>query len=523
MTRQQLERSTDYIKHAGGLIVPANFAESAARPEALEVATTRDGRDITRGYVSPFELLVPQDDVLRARGGNYQIYREVLRDWQVKSTLAQRQLAVVSKPWEVEPGGKTARDKAAAAFLQEQLDNIRWDNVTGQMLYGVFYGYAVAEMLWGQNGRYVTIDKIKVRDRRRFGFDGEMGLRLLTTQKMNPGEPVPDRKFWHYATGADHDDEPYGLGLAHWLYWPVFFKRNDIKFWLIFLEKFGQPTAVGKYPGNATAEEKTRLLNALAAVSTESGIIVPEGMLVELLEAARSGTADYTALHDRMDQAIAKVVLGQTLTSEAVGGQYKADVQMDVRQDLVKSDADLICESFNNGPARWLTEWNFPGAAIPRVWRVIDEGADLEKRAVVDEKLHGMGYEPESIEYINETYGGRWVKKAPPGGSTLTDNNAQSGAAFAESAASEQAAIADQQAIDAAVDVIAASYGELIGKQVDSVIALAEQTGDLATLRERLAELLKPEPSAALTRALERGAFSAHLLGRTSDANGTGG
>jgi len=513
---------TDYVKHATGLIVPASFAESAARPESLEVASTRDGRDITRGYVSPFELLVPQDDVLRARGsGNYQIYREVLRDWQVKSTLAQRQLAVVSKPWEVEPGGKTARDKAAAEFLKEQLDNIRWDNVTGQMLYGVFYGYAVAEILWGQDGRYVTIDKIKVRDRRRFGFDGEMGLRLLTMSKMNPGEPVPDRKFWFYATGADHDDEPYGLGLAHWLYWPVFFKRNDIKFWLIFLEKFGQPTAVGKYPGNATAEEKTRLLNALSAVSTESGIIVPEGMLVELLEAARSGTADYTALHDRMDQAIAKVVLGQTLTSEAVGGQYKADVQMDVRQDLVKSDADLVCESFNNGPARWLTEWNFPGAKIPRVWRVVDEGEDLEKKAKVDKALHDMGYEPADIDQINDTYGGRWKKKAAPtttpaGGSVVPNaGGEQPDAEFAEAPSAAIAATEDQQALDAAAAQFAAQFAEALGPRIDEIIAMAEATGDLVTFRERIAGLLAGEPDPAVVESLSRSAFVAQLMGRT--------
>ena len=31
------------------------------------------------------------------------------------------------------------------------------------------------------------------------------------------------------------------------------------------------------------------------------------------------------------------------------------DLQADVRLDLVKADADLICESFNQGPARWLT------------------------------------------------------------------------------------------------------------------------------------------------------------------------
>src|SRR5690606_41171473 len=68
----------------------------------------------------------------------------------------------------------------------------------------------------------------------------------------------------------------YGLGLAHWLYWPVYFKRGGLKLWLTFLDKFGAPTVRGTYPPNATAEEKQRLLAALEAVTSESGVIRSE-------------------------------------------------------------------------------------------------------------------------------------------------------------------------------------------------------------------------------------------------------
>ncbi len=508
----------DYVQLKSGMVVPASFAEAAvAAPERGEIATTRDGRDITRGYVSPFEQLAPQDSVLMARGaGNYQIYREVLRDTQVKSTLSQRFGAVVSRTWEVEPGGNSAVDKAAAEFLKEQLKDCAWDAATSKMLYGVYYGYGVAEMMWGRDGRYVTIDKIKVRDRRRFAYDGAMQLRLLTMSKPSPGELLPERKFWNFCTGADHDDEPYGLGLAHWLYWPVFFKRNGIKFWMIFLEKFGTPTAKGTYPGGASASEKTKLLDALQAISTDAGVIIPEGMAIELIEAARSGTADYTELYDRMDAAIAKVVLGQTLTSEAAGGQYKAEVQMDVRQDLVKSDADLICESFNSGPARWLTEWNFPGARLPRVFRQIDEGEDLAERAKVDQALHEMGYEPESIEQINETYGGRWKKKtAPPpvGSAAVVDPVAVD---FAEAPAAVAAAVAEQLALETGAAQLAAQWEALLGDRVQQILAFAEETGDLATLRDRLVEILKGPPSEKVVQSLENAGFSARLMGLTA-------
>ena len=218
------------------------------RPElGREIATTADGVDITRGYTGP--LLTPYDSVLRNRGGgDLVIYEQVFSDPEVKATFAQRQLAVTQCEWQVDAGGERRIDRAAAEALREDLERIGWDNVTTKMLYGVFYGYAVAELIYGVNGSRVVIDRIKVRNRRRFRFGKEGDLRMLTQTQMYDGVPAAAPYFWHFATGADHDDEPYGLGLAHWLYWPVLFKRNGLKFWLIFLEKFGSPTAVGKYP-----------------------------------------------------------------------------------------------------------------------------------------------------------------------------------------------------------------------------------------------------------------------------------
>ncbi|MEB4492751.1 DUF935 family protein, partial [Pasteurella multocida] len=75
-------------------------------------------------------------------------------------------------------------------------------------------------------------------------------------------------------TGSDHDDEPYGIGLAHWLYWASLFKRNGVKFWLIFLEKFGMPTALGRYSKNASPTDQDKLLEAIYSIQSDSGIIV---------------------------------------------------------------------------------------------------------------------------------------------------------------------------------------------------------------------------------------------------------
>lgn len=506
------------IKTPSGILVPTGTADrTPARPDLNEVASSRDGRDITRGYIDPMLVQPPDDSVLMQRGGgDYSLYREVLRDDRVKTALQQRFHAVISRPWEVRPGGEKRIDKQAAEHLKEQLAAIAWDEKTVKMLYGVFYGHAVAEAMWGIDAGRVVLADIKVRDRRRFGFDGENRLRLKTSTNAN-GELMPDRKFWAFATGADHDDAPYGLGLAHWLYWPVWFKRNGLRFWAVFLEKFGTPTAVGKFMPGTSSADQSRLLAALRAIQRDSAIIFPDGMQAELLEAKRGGTADHAAFVDAMNQAITIIGIGQTASTNGTPGKLgNDDTQNDVRIDLVKADADLVCMSFNATIAKWLTEWNFPGAAVPQVWRLVEEPEDLKTRAERDEKISGMGFKP-SLAYVTETYGGEWEVAAPrplpapgtPGAPAATPAPAE----FAEGDALDAP---DQTAIDTAIDATVANLAEVADEFMAPIVAAVMGAVDYAEAFARLAELWPQLDSREIERRLGNALTAAEAWGRLS-------
>lgn len=476
-----------------------------------EIATTRDGRDITRGFVDSLPLLPPQDALLQLKGnGDLLVYQEVLRDDQVKTCMQQRIRAVISRPWEVRAGGTKRIDKQAAEFLDEQLKRLNWDDITEKMLYGVFYGYSVAEAMWAVDGSKIVVDAIKVRNRRRFGFAPDMRLRLKTSKKPM-GEELPDRKFWHFATGSDHDDEPYGLGLAHWHYWPVFFKRSGVQFWLVFLEKFGTPTAVGKYPSGTSDDDQNALLSALQAIQTDSAIIFPQGMEAELLEATRGGTADYTSLYDRMDAAIARITLGQTASTQGTPGRLGNDeLQSDVRLDIVKADADLICMSFNATIAKWLTEWNFPGAAIPQVWRIVEEPEDLDTRADRDGKIAGLGFKP-TLKYIHDTYGGEWVEKEISAKESQNPVDAgkvdKQPVEFSESGKDE---------LDALAEDLAGDWEKVTDPLVAPVLAFAAEADSFESFQAKLPELIQGMDASVLAEALAQGQFAARIWGRVN-------
>lgn len=372
------------------------------RPDLNEVASTRNGRDITRGYTDGLPYITSSDAVLQRAGGLLG-YEKMLQDDQVSACFAQRRHAVISRPWTVTPGGTSRKDKLAAKLVEETLKNLEWDTITDQMLFTRFYGYGAAEVLWCVKGDLLCIQDIRVKDRRRFVYAPDYSLRLLTMAKPD-GEILPERKFWHKAVGASHSDEPYGLGLGQALYWPVWLKHNGAKFWAVYLEKYASPTAKGTFPKNTSDAERMALLQALQSIATDAGIIVPEGVKVELIEAARGGNATYENWMEYWDKAISKVILGQTMTTDDGSSYAQASVHYNVRQDLVKADADFISQSANSSWVRWLTDFNYPGAAYPQLWRDMEDAEDVTARVARDKTLFEMGYKLK-LEAVARIYG----------------------------------------------------------------------------------------------------------------------
>ncbi len=373
-----------------------------------EIATTGDGRDITQPW---FNELKEYRDPRVSNAVDWGVYERIRKDDQVKSCLEQRFRAVIAAEWGVLSGNAgDPRADEAAEQLKQHLMRHRVDRLTEKMLYAIFYGYSVAEMNWSAIEGLFGWDAIKVKHARRFRFDKDDNLRLLT-QKNRTGEMLPERKFWLVTAGGANDDEVYGEGLADWLYWPTLFKRNGIKFWNIFLDKFAMPTAKATYKKGTSKEDIAKVMRILRSMAQDSGFAVPDGIAVEFIQAARNGTGDYKELCRYMDEAIAKIILSQTMTTQDGSSLSQAQVHAGVKLDVVKADADLICESFNAGPARWWTDFNYgPDVAAPQLIRMVEEEADLQRLATVDQSLSEMGW-VRSEESFKDTYGDGYERK----------------------------------------------------------------------------------------------------------------
>lgn len=488
-------------------------------PEKGEIASVSKDPNL----VHYNNVLRHEDDTLLTRGNvkSYKIYDDLERDAHAGAVLDKRKMAVTSRPWEVNPASEEPLDVKAADIVREAFKGMQFDKMCEDLLDATLKGFAVAEIMWVIRDGFVVPGKVIPRLQRRWAFTLTNELRLKTREQGTEGVPVPDRKFIVHTYGGK-DGSPYGLGLGSKLFWPVWFKKQGITFWLTFADKFGSPTALGKYPVGSNKVETDKLLGALRAIAQDAGVIVPTGMEIELLEATRSGTVDtYEKLCRYMDEQISKAVLGETMSTSAASGglgSNQASVHNDVRKELAERDSKLLCDTVKASLVQWIVDYNAPGAKLPEVERDFEEAEDLTARAERDQKLGEMGYEP-TDQYILDTYGEGWVKKAvplqPPPAQFLLDPPGQR-EAFAEGVVGG-ARTYNRDAQDAlvlAADSLASTWDKTMRKRVEDLQAVAEQSGDLVQFRERLADLLDTPPPEELVESIARATFAAHIVGR---------
>ena len=378
----------------------------------------------------------PEDDVLRKQGRSHllEIYRDLRRDPQVQMALQKRISGVTEVEWTIEPGQRegmepTAEDERMADLAAAQMEALGeeeqetehataqlpqgFDDLQEGLLEAILLGFKPAEVLWRVGGSETIADVVKIREERRFRFDGENRLRLRTQSNVLPGRLLPPRKFVVHTFGSKTD--PYGRGLGHQLYWPVFFKRQNMSFWLRFLDKHGGPTVVGKHRKglDPNSKEVKSLRRSLQKVHTDSVITIPEDQNAEFLEVASkaSSAGSYEAMKQAMDTAIVKSVLGVTLTTDLQGEGARAatETHQDEQVKLAANDAGMLASTLNNTLFTWLTRYNSDDAVPPRLVHNFPELDDRTELASILVDLSRIGFRPGgegATAWVNQKFAG---------------------------------------------------------------------------------------------------------------------
>lgn len=351
----------------------------------------------------------------------YGFFREMEeKDAHLYSVLQTRRNALAGADWKVVEASDSARDQAVAAFVREALAGLgNVSQVFMDLLDAFGKGWSVSEVMWRVDGATGRVTPAEVRSRlpEQFALGRDGGLYLLAEGAPAPAQgPAPDglmprpgemmvwaagarrmpaRKFLSFVFQGGAAS-PYGTPLCARAFWYHWFKKNTVKFWSVYNEKFGAPTAVARYGPSATDAELQRLKQMLESLQHDTGIILPETVQLELIEARRADASDsFRDFAEWCNDEMSKIVLGQTLTTaegRRSGSLALARVHDRVRGDYLAADARALGECATAQLVRWLVDFNFgPGVPAPRFVFDVAGVEEFLDELKLDEQLVRLG------------------------------------------------------------------------------------------------------------------------------------
>ncbi|UQY32642.1 DUF935 domain-containing protein [Pseudomonas fulva] len=439
------------------------------------------------------------------------------KDGHIMSEMGKRRRAVLGLNWDiVPPSNPTAAEKKATSELYELMQGLDdFEDVLFDTTDAIGKGFACQEIEWQRVEGSWLPKSITHRPQSWFqiakGYRQE--IRLRGAAGGEPLQPFGWLTHVHKAKSGTLERSALFRVLA----WPYLFKNYSVGDLAEFLEIYGIPMRVGKYPGGATEKEKLTLLRALASLGHNAAGIIPLGMELEFLNAAQGDPAAFKLMIEWCEKTQSKAILGGTLTSQADGASSTnalGNVHNEVRMDLRDSDALQVAKTLSRDlvyPIAVLNGLASTWARCPRLKFDIQEAEDLQAYAQALPGLVGLGFkiprqwaqerlaipEPDEGEEILQAAAAAAPKSEAPTAEVLP-----------------RAVATAQKPATTAADRLDDSLQPITGEWIEHIRAMVEQAQSLEQIRDGLAALLPDMSVEQYAEAMAQALASAALQGR---------
>jgi phage gp29-like protein len=357
------------------------------------------------------------------------------KDDQVGYCLDTRKENVLSKSRHVRAASDKRSDKKIADFVQETLEEylnpagdgerLGFDHVLWEALDCIGKGLVVGEKIYGEANDRIFLQDVRFKPQHLFSFGTGMMAGYSTSAypfpqtgplRLRPGviaeglsseTPLPAKKFFVHSYRPRHGNR-WGSPLIRKIFWLSWLKRANVKNWLRYGEK-GAGTVAARYNDGAAQAEQQMALDAARAVFEESVVALPKKFLIEVMESVRTsmGSNFKEFADDYCNAGIARVILGQTLTSRGSdGGGSRSLGEVHERKEERKTEVDArsLMLAVNTQLVFPLVIANHGYVQQPPLWAInYAPGADLDTLSQILERLWKMGL-PISRNYVYNTF-----------------------------------------------------------------------------------------------------------------------
>lgn len=461
--------------------------------------------------------------ILRAaEQGDIQAQCELFQDMEEKDAhllaeIGKRRRALTTVDWAVvSPRNPSAVEQAEADWLNEVLQDLPdFEDLLFDMLDAIGKGFAGIELEWERYGREWMPKAFNYREASWFQLDPSTRTELRLRDGSAEGEPLQPFGWIMHQHKAKSGYVARG-GLYRVLAWPYLFKNYAVRDLAEFLEIYGLPVRLGKYPSGASADEKATLLRAVVNIGHNAAGIIPQGMEIDFKEAAKGQHDPFDWMVQWAEKSMSKAILGGTLTSQADGASSTnalGNVHNEVRHDLLKADAKQVATTLRQYLLYPLLVLNKGGERdprrLPRFQFDLVEAEDLGTYAEALPKLVEAGMQ------IPVSWAHDKLRIPLPGKDDAVLGTAAPAAPLA--AATRVAALkskANNDPIDDLAEQLANDW-EPVAQLVAPMQQLLASCKSLEEFRDRLPEVIPQLDAGQLAELIAQGMFAGTLAGRT--------
>jgi phage gp29-like protein len=274
------------------------------------------------------------------------------KDTHLFSELGKRRRAWLPVPWTLQPPhDASAAEKADCELIEQLLRSFDWlPDTIFDASDALLKGYSAQEYTGWENVDGLLMPKgCEWRDPSIFQVlpTDPQTLRLRDGSyegvALNP-------LGWMVHRAKSKSGYMARTGLVRTLVWPFIWKNYSVRDLAEFLEIYGLPLKLGKFPEGATEKDKAALMRAVLSIGHNAGGIIPRGMDIDF-QTATSGQADpFELMISWGERSMSKAILGGTLTSQADGKSSTnalGNVHNEMRQELRDSDLMQLAHTLN--------------------------------------------------------------------------------------------------------------------------------------------------------------------------------
>ncbi|WAR43636.1 DUF935 domain-containing protein [Methylomonas rapida] len=438
------------------------------------------------------------------------------QDAHIFSELAKRRRAVTGLNWDLHPkDDATQAEIDRTKELKDMLCQIpRFEDAQYDLTDAIGKGLAALEIEWRTGAEWVPAALHWV-PQRELEIDIKTGDLLYRKNGMTEA-----LRPWGWVIHEHRAKSGYieQAALFRVLAWTYAYKAYNVRDMQRFLEVYGMPLRLGKYPAGIGKAERDQLLRAVRNIGNDGAGIVPSTMTIDFVTQTSTGNVtDFLNAIQYWERKQSMAILGGTLTSQADGKTSTnalGAIHDKVRREIMLHDVRQIDPTINRDIVRPIALLNgmFAEDRMPEARHDTSDEVDQKAMAEVLDLAAAMGMEID-VDWAHKAL---QIPKAGKDAKILTVSGKSPAPTQAGAALTRLAALAKQQQDGDIVGnysqqlaALCMPHEEAAIQQIAAVVAAAGSFDEAIAGIEAL-----NLDSNAWAGSLQLGMAAAHLAGR---------